>query len=151
MRFSTQMHAVSTRFAGRNALHPTDVTAMAVLAAAGGELSPGELSTELELSTGATTRLIDRLERLGHVARTTDPHDRRRRHVSITPSAGATAGAYFGQLGAGVDEVLAGFEPAEREVVERFLAALVAAMDELALSEGPDAGSTSAPVDPGRA
>jgi DNA-binding MarR family transcriptional regulator len=131
MRFSTQMHAASSRFASREELHPTDVTAMAVLAAAGGELTAGDLSRELELSSGATTRLVDRMERLGHLARVTDPDDRRRRRVSVTPSASATAGAYFGQLGRRVEEVLATFDDDERAVIERFLTALTDTMDDL--------------------
>jgi DNA-binding MarR family transcriptional regulator len=131
MRFSTQMHAASSRFASRQRLHATDVTAMAVLAASGGELTAGDLARELELSSGATTRLVDRLERLGHLARVTDPDDRRRRRVSVTPTASATAGAYFGQLGARVEQVLATFDEDERAVIERFLGALTDAMDDL--------------------
>jgi DNA-binding MarR family transcriptional regulator len=131
MRFSTQMHAASSRFASRQDLHATDVTAMAVLAASGGELTAGDLARELELSSGATTRLVDRLERLGHLARVTDPADRRRRRVSVTPTASATAGAYFGQLGARVEQVLATFDEDERAVIERFLGALTEAMDDL--------------------
>lgn len=131
MRFATQMHAVSNRFAVRQALHPTDVTAMAILAAAGRPLTAGELATQLELSTGATTRLLDRLQRAGHVARATDPGDKRRRLVSITPSAGATAGAYFGELGTRVDEVLGRFDADEQAVIGRFLDQLVTAMEQL--------------------
>ncbi len=131
MRFSVQMHGAGTRFATREAIHPTDVQAMAVLAAAGRPLPAGELAAELELSTGATTRLVDRLERVGHLARTTDPDDGRRRLVSVTAGARATAGAYFGQLSDSVETVLCGFDPAERAVIDRFLGDLVDAMDDL--------------------
>jgi DNA-binding MarR family transcriptional regulator len=131
MRFSTQMHAASSRFAVRRELHPTDVTAMAVLAAAPRPLTAGELAAELELSSGATTRLVDRLERVGHLAREVDPEDARRRLVSVTPTARATAGAYFGQLGDRVDEVFATFDADEQAVITRFLDALVTEMDTL--------------------
>lgn len=131
MRFSVQMHGAGTRFAVRETLHPTDVQAMAVLAAAGRPLTAGELAGELELSTGATTRLVDRLERVGHLHRAADPDDGRRRLISVTPTARATAGAYFGQLGARVEGVLDDFDPGEQAVVERFLASLVETMDEL--------------------
>ncbi len=131
MRFSIQMHGAGTRFALRETLHPTDVQAMAVLAAADGALSAGELSTELELSSGATTRLVDRLERVGHLERHTDVHDKRRRLISVTPSARATAGAYFGQLGVRVEDVLDRYDTNEQAVIERFLIDLVAAMDDL--------------------
>ncbi len=132
MRFSTQMHASSHRFAAQRDLHPTDVTAMAVLAASREPLTAGQLATRLELSTGATTRLIDRLERSGHLTRRADPGDARRRLVEVTDTARVTAGAHFGQLGQQVEDVLAGFDPADQAVVERFLDRLVLSMEELA-------------------
>ncbi len=128
-QLGAHMHAVGTRFAAREALHATDVQALSALAMAGGHLGAGELSRSLELTSGATTRLIDRLERVGHVARTTDPADRRRRVVSITSSAQTTAGAYFGSIATTIAAALEPFSPDERETVRRFLAAIIAAME----------------------
>lgn len=125
-----QMHAVGTRFAAQESLHATDVQALSTLAMAGGHLGAGELARNLELSTGATTRLIDRLERVGHVARSTDPEDRRRRVVAITTAAQTTAGAFFGALAATIEAVLEPYDPAEREVLVRFLTDVVAAMEQ---------------------
>ncbi|MEU4530495.1 MarR family transcriptional regulator [Micromonospora ureilytica] len=50
-----------------------------------GRLASGELAERTGLTTGATTRLIDRLERAGHVRRTADPADRRRVLVEPVP------------------------------------------------------------------
>jgi DNA-binding MarR family transcriptional regulator len=47
--------------------------------------SPGELSAELELSSGAMTNRLDRLESRGFVRRRPDPNDRRGVHVELTP------------------------------------------------------------------
>ncbi|HEX6762610.1 MAG TPA: MarR family transcriptional regulator [Gaiellaceae bacterium] len=47
--------------------------------------SPGALASELELSTGAMTSRLDRLERDGHVRRLPDPDDRRAILVELTP------------------------------------------------------------------
>ncbi|HEY7398247.1 MAG TPA: MarR family transcriptional regulator [Gaiellaceae bacterium] len=47
--------------------------------------SPGALASELELSTGAMTSRLDRLEREGHVRRLPDPEDRRSVVVELTP------------------------------------------------------------------
>ena len=47
--------------------------------------SPGELSTELQLSSGAMTNRIDRLEKRGYVRRHPDPDDRRGVQVELTP------------------------------------------------------------------
>jgi DNA-binding MarR family transcriptional regulator len=47
--------------------------------------SPGSLASELELSTGAMTSRIDRLEHEGYVRRMPDPEDRRSIVVELTP------------------------------------------------------------------
>jgi DNA-binding MarR family transcriptional regulator len=47
--------------------------------------SPGDLARHLELSTGAMTNRLDRLERAGFVRRLPDPDDRRGVHVELTP------------------------------------------------------------------
>ncbi len=46
--------------------------------------TPGELSTNLELSTGAMTNRLDRLEKDGFVRRQPDPSDRRGVRVELT-------------------------------------------------------------------
>jgi DNA-binding MarR family transcriptional regulator len=46
--------------------------------------SPGELSSELEVSTGAMTNRLDRLEEAGMIVRARDPHDRRGVKLELT-------------------------------------------------------------------
>ena len=48
-----------------------------------GPLTSGELARWTGLSTGATTRMIDRLEQRGHVRRGYDPNDRRKVVVEL--------------------------------------------------------------------
>ncbi|MFD7669173.1 MarR family winged helix-turn-helix transcriptional regulator [Streptomyces sp. NPDC059788] len=69
-----------------------------------GALSSGELSARTGLTTGATTRLIDRLERSGYVRRAADPADRRK--VIVEPVAGA------------FDRIEKVVEPARRQIAE---------------------------------
>jgi DNA-binding MarR family transcriptional regulator len=47
--------------------------------------SPGELAEDLELSSGAMTSRLDRLERQGYVRRLPDPDDRRGVVIELTP------------------------------------------------------------------
>lgn len=47
--------------------------------------TPGALASELELSTGAMTSRLDRLERERYVRRVPDPEDRRSVVVELTP------------------------------------------------------------------
>ena len=46
--------------------------------------TPGELAASLELSSGAMTNRLDRMEREGLVRRLPDPRDRRGVHVELT-------------------------------------------------------------------
>ncbi|MFE6664381.1 MarR family winged helix-turn-helix transcriptional regulator [Streptomyces sp. NPDC057697] len=63
-------------------LGATDLYALNILQLAGA-MTPGELGTRTGLTTGPTTRLIDRLERAGYVRRVPDPTDRRK--VTVEP------------------------------------------------------------------
>lgn len=56
---------------------PTDFYALGTLSFHG-RMTSGELAAKTGLTTGATTRLIDRLEERGRVRRVPDPADRRR-------------------------------------------------------------------------
>jgi DNA-binding MarR family transcriptional regulator len=47
--------------------------------------SPGELAADLELSSGAMTSRLDRLEQAGYVRRLPDPGDRRGIVIELTP------------------------------------------------------------------
>ncbi|MCH0543331.1 MarR family transcriptional regulator [Streptomyces sp. MUM 203J] len=64
----------SARACGLNA---TDLYALNTLELTG-PMTPGELGTRTGLTTGPTTRLIDRLEQAGYVRRAPDPEDRRK-------------------------------------------------------------------------
>jgi DNA-binding MarR family transcriptional regulator len=84
----TKLGAVYPRYLNAVVLHglataqavgmgPTDLYAVGTLHFHG-RMTSGELAAKTGLTTGATTRLIDRLEQRGLVRRVTDPADRRR-------------------------------------------------------------------------
>ena len=50
-----------------------------------GPMTAGQLAERSRLTTGAVTKVVDRLEGLGYVGRRPDPHDRRRVIVDLTP------------------------------------------------------------------
>lgn len=97
-------------------LQASEWYALSRITLAGG-LTSGELAAGTGLTTGATTRLIDRLERAGYVRRTTDPADRRKVVVEAVPDALAGVEAAVGPARRRIAEVLAGYTPEQRELL----------------------------------
>lgn len=67
-------------------INRTDARCLDIIERLGG-VTAGRLATESGLSTGAVTTVLDRLERAGLARRTSDPGDRRRVLVEMTPAA----------------------------------------------------------------
>lgn len=127
--YATEAERLGQVFAEQHDLHPTDLHALlAVMHAdrAGEPLTPGRLGQQLGLSSGATTALVDRLERVGHVRRVRDDRDRRRVALRYGEAAATVAAAFFGPLGRRMDEVLADYSPAELAAARRFLVDTIA-------------------------
>jgi len=111
-------------FAERHHLHPTDWAALlAVIQGdrAGRPLTPGELGQCLGISSGATTAVLDRLERAGHVRRVRDDRDRRRLTLHRAESATALLRTFSEPLDEAMDAIVVGYSGGELAVVQRFL------------------------------
>ena len=67
-------------------INRTDARCLDIIERLGG-VTAGRLARESGLSTGAVTTVLDRLERSGLARRTSDPGDRRRVLVEMTPAA----------------------------------------------------------------
>jgi len=131
--YAGEAERLGQAFAERNHMHPTDLHALlAVMRAdtAGAPLTPGRLGEHLGLSSGATTAVIDRLERGEHVHRARDDRDRRRVTLHYGQAAGAIGAAFFGPLGVRMDAMLTGYTPDELAAVSRFLGEMNALMAE---------------------
>jgi DNA-binding MarR family transcriptional regulator len=88
----------------------------------GGGLSAGQLAQQAGLTSGAVTGVIDRLERAGFARRVSDPSDRRRVKVEVTPEFYARAAAIWGPLHDDwVAALSAGFTAAELSRITEFL------------------------------
>nr|WP_269439257.1 MarR family transcriptional regulator [Arthrobacter sp. zg-Y820] len=115
---------VADTFAHRHGLNATDMRALTLIMEAETRheaLTAGRLSTLLGTSTGATTAVIDRLERIGHIHRNRDHADRRKVTLHFEPLAMQLAGAYFGPLGKLTDDVMSGYSAEELRTVHRFM------------------------------
>src|SRR3712207_1175783 len=116
-----EMGNLTGRFGAATGLHPTDVRALWVLAESGGPRTAGELGVRLDLSSGAATRTVDRLEREGYIVRVRDPDDRRRVGLRLTGEAKSVTDAFFGRVASMVGEAFEDFNEPELAIVARFL------------------------------
>jgi DNA-binding MarR family transcriptional regulator len=95
--------------ADRVGLHVTDLRCLNLLAGAG-PLTAGELGQQLGLgTTGAVTRMVDRLERAGYVRRDADPHDRRRVIIQPVPARLAAIAPHYQGMATAWNDLLAAY------------------------------------------
>ena len=115
----------------RLGLSESDIDALELLIDTGAATA-GKLSEVMGLTTGAVTRVIDRLEQAGYVRRTSDPADRRRVVVEVVPERVAT-----------VQSLLESLERASAEEVHRYSAEQLALIGDF-LSRMADLTQTEA-------
>ncbi len=126
-RVTVESQRLGHEFASRHGLHPTDFEALVHIMdaeRAGAALTPGELAAKLRLSSGATTAVVDRLEKQGHIRRDRDDADRRKVHLRWAEHGMAVAMDFFGRLGPLQDEVMGPMSDHDLTVVRRFLMAM---------------------------
>jgi DNA-binding MarR family transcriptional regulator len=105
-------------------LNRTDLAALAVVmdgTAQARTITARDLATAINLSASATSSLLDRLERAGHIRRSIHPGDRRRVIIEITNAARETGGRVFGPLGQAVAKVASRYEPHQLKLVTDLL------------------------------
>lgn len=96
--------------------HPTDLYALNILELSA-PMTAGALAQQTRLSTGATTRLIDRLEQRGHVRRIPDPTDRRRVTIEVLPNPAGASDELFGPARRRLAEVFSRFDANQLKVL----------------------------------
>lgn len=87
----------------------------------GGPIGPAELARLLEVTTAASTGIVDRLEGRGHVERVADHADRRRTSVHITASGRAEVLDRLMPMFVALQALDDAITDAERDVVTRYL------------------------------
>ncbi|HEY7702636.1 MAG TPA: MarR family transcriptional regulator [Candidatus Limnocylindrales bacterium] len=109
-------HTVALRFG----LSESDIEALEVLIDSGAATA-GKLSDLMGLTTGAVTRVIDRLEQAGYVRRVPDPADRRRVIVEIVPERVAAVEATMARVGDKSASEIGHYSEAELAIIDDFL------------------------------
>jgi DNA-binding MarR family transcriptional regulator len=119
--------------AQRLGLNVTDLTCLGHIIGAGAQhLAAGDLAERANITTGAVTGVLNRLERAGYVHRRPDPNDRRRVRVVLDESAAARVFAVYGPHYERLGALFADYTPDETAVLaDWFVRAHVAMRDSL--------------------
>jgi DNA-binding MarR family transcriptional regulator len=109
----------------------SDCEALAQLASAG-SLTPKDLGVRMRMSTGGTTRLIQRLEEAGHIVRSDHPTDGRRCVLRLSPATVDVAMRHYAPLDTAIDDISATLSDFEREAILKYLRRVVATSEAFA-------------------
>jgi len=129
--FTTETDRYIEALGHKYAMHRTDLNALTAVINArreGRSITPGVLGAQLSLSSAATTALVDRLSRVGHMVRTRSGSDRRQVQLEITDSARLRGSEIFSPM---VEELLGVVEkhsPEEIELLSTFMEELCGAL-----------------------
>jgi len=89
-----------------------------------GVASPSELSRHTGLTSGATTAMLDRLERAGLIERRPNPNDRRGSLIAPAESSAEKAASWFESARKAQDELVSSYSESDLEIIadvfERF-------------------------------
>jgi DNA-binding MarR family transcriptional regulator len=100
-------------------INRTDARCLEIIERLGG-VTAGRLARESGLSTGAVTTVLDRLERSGLARRTSDPEDRRRVVVEMTPVARRASEELHRPLVAAAAEQMLGYSEEELALLREY-------------------------------
>jgi DNA-binding MarR family transcriptional regulator len=104
--------------AQRLGLGVTDLTCLGHVLGAGEQpITAGELAERANLTTGAVTGVLNRLERAGYARRAADPADRRRVRIVADESATARLYAVYEPFYLRMNELFADYSPEEVAVL----------------------------------
>jgi DNA-binding MarR family transcriptional regulator len=93
------------------------------------EASPGALAAAMLVTTGGTTKRIDRLERQGHVTRRPSDVDGRGRVVALTPRGRRLTDELIGVHLANEQRILSALTATQRDQLAELLGVLAAAVE----------------------
>ena len=95
-------------------------------------IGPSELARRLQMTSGAMTALVDRLEASGRVVRQRHPADRRRVLVKRTAKADKDLTEEVAPMALQIFELAESLDDAERKAVGRFLDGFIAIIESTA-------------------
>ncbi|HMH58952.1 MAG TPA: MarR family transcriptional regulator [Galbitalea sp.] len=134
---SNQISLLNHQVGARVALRDIDLDCFDFISQVG-PISPGALARRSGVHPATVTGIVDRLEKNGWIAREQDPSDRRGTLLRALPDRTGELFQLYSGMNAGMDELCAGFDETQLEVIADFLtkaaAAASTATDDLAAS-----------------
>ncbi|MFD6225908.1 MarR family winged helix-turn-helix transcriptional regulator [Streptomyces sp. NPDC060232] len=130
-----EFNRITQEFAQAQGLHLTDVQALIAILDADqddtepGPMTPGRLRKRMNLTSGAVTACLDRLEKAGHIHRVRAEDDRRVVHLHYARAGRTAARDYFRPLAEATDTARRQFSADELATVVRFLAEMNRRLD----------------------
>lgn len=109
-------HAIGSRIG----LNVTDMECLGALFFKG-FATPKELSVYTGLSSGATTAMLDRLEKSGLIHRSPNPKDRRGTLITVAEEAKTTVGPLFASVRDAQAKLVAGYNADQLEIIADYL------------------------------
>jgi DNA-binding MarR family transcriptional regulator len=133
LAFASEQNDLSRTFARRSGMHTTDSVAIVAIIRAeeqGEPLTPIRLADAIGLSGGATSILLNRLEKVGYVNRARGHSDRRRVTLHSTAAVHTIADAFFAPLRQRIEAITSTYTSDELRTVERAALDLRATMND---------------------
>jgi len=123
--YQTHVDNFDQAMADHIGINRTDGRCIDLIDQAGG-MTAGELARVANLTTGAVTAVVDRLEAAGLARRVADPQDRRRVRIEVTPKLWEVTGELIGPM---VEESQSIIDELSDREIERFTEFLQRAME----------------------
>src|SRR5215831_5665396 len=95
-----------------------------------GVATPSELAQYTGLSSGATTAMLDRLEKSELIARRPNPQDRRSTHIVLVKETAAKLAPWFASLREAQDQLVSSYSEPELELLADFFTRSVTMWEE---------------------
>ena len=105
--------ALVASVARRHGLSHAALNALAIIEGNGAPIPTGTVGAQMHITTGTMTSVLDTLERNGYIERLTDPDDRRRVLVDVTPTAQSVLNGLLPEVVQTTTAALAGFSARE--------------------------------------
>lgn len=120
-RVIAQSVLTNERIARSIGLNVVDTQTLGIINQSPTPMTAGEVSAATELPTSTTTRVLDRLEQKGLIARSPDPNDRRKVVITAQPKIYEVMGEAYGKILGELTTLHEQFTVEELEVVARYL------------------------------